>query len=317
MGGREDARQIPETLAARMRERGTRTAYITSGDVDEGGGRYLLQQRNAFDVVAGAYELGCPIHSSWGVEDRCAFDRLLRWIDDKPSKPFFAVLWTNQAHDPHVPSPGSTPIPFPVDKMSSPFEADLARYLQVLRDTDAQLARMFAGLRARGLADDTLVLVTGDHGSAFADPHGQRGHAHSVYEEEIHVPFMIWNPRLFPVGRRSDTIGGHVDLNPTLADLLDIVPPFEWQGHSLFDPAHPNRAFFMAIGGRGVFGAREANWKYDLNFTTGRESLFDLAADPDEQLDVSASQSEHVRRLRQRVAAYVTFQDAFLRGREN
>ena len=316
VGGGGDAHPVPQTLAGRMKERGARTAYISSGNVHEAGGSWLLTHRNDFDVVEGASELKCPIHSSWGVEDRCAFDRLVQWVDEKPNQPFFAIVWTNQAHDPHVPSAGSSPIHLSPDKMSSPFAADLVRYLQVVRDTDAQLARVFAALRARGLADDTLVIVTGDHGTAFADPHGQRGHAQSVYEEEIRIPFMIWNPRLFPVGRRSETIGGHVDLNPTVADLMNVEPPRAWQGHSLFHPAHPNRAYFLAMTGRGVFGVREANWKYDLNITTGRESLFDLATDPDEQYNVSARQSEHVQRLRQRVAAWASFQDAFFRGQE-
>jgi len=161
------------------------------------------------------------------------------------------------------------------------------------------------------------VLITGDHGEAFADPHRQRGHAWSVYEEEVHVPLLIWNPRLFPEGQRSQQIGGHVDLNPTLADLLGVEAQPEWQGFSLFDPQRPNRAFFMAIAGGDVFDVREGDWKYIYDVTSGRESLFNLRLDPQEQHDFARGEPERALQLRQRVAAWVTFEDAFLWGREN
>lgn len=305
----EDGRPVPETLAALMKKRrGARTAYITSGDLYWRGQRWLLEREDNFDTLLGAPDLGCPLLSSWGTEDRCAIDQLVSFIGQEPGRPFFAVVWTDQTHDPYLLGPG---------RAEAPGASELERYLAVLRQTDAQLARVFATLRERGLADDTVVIVTGDHGEAFADPHGQRGHAWSVYEEEVHVPLLIWNPRLFPNGGRSAAIGGQVDLNPTLADLLGLEPAPEWQGHSLFDPARPERAYLMAIAGGNIFGVREGEWKYIYDVTSGRESLFNLTADPQEQRDVSAQEPERARTLRQRVAAWVTFEDAFLWGREN
>ncbi len=303
----EDGRPLPETLAAKLKRRGTRTAYITNGDLDWGDQRWLLEKPDKFDLLQGASDLGCTLLSSWGSEDRCAIDRLIEWINQAPDQPFFAICWTDQTHDPYLSGKGDQ-----VRAMS-----DFERYLAVLEETDAQLGRLFAELRARGLADDTIVIVTGDHGEAFGEWHGQRGHAWSVYEEETHVPFMIWNPRLFPEGGRVETIGGHVDLNPTLADLLGVIPPREWQGHSLFDPARPPRAYFMAIAGGSVFGVREGAWKYIFDVTRGRESLFHLASDPQEQRDLSATEPARANELRQRVAAWVTFEEAFLWGREN
>ena len=307
----------PSTLAGKLKERGSRTGYFTSGDLDWGAQRWLLQRRQNFDVLAGSSELGCPVLSSWGTEDRCVVDRLIRWIDEKPGEPFFAVCWTDQTHDPYPLSAGLAPLDFPPGQPQPPFAEDLARYLALVRNVDAQLGRLFAALRERGVADETLVVITGDHGEAFADPHQQRGHAWSVYQEEVHVPLMIWNPRLFPEGRRAGTIGGHVDLNPTLADLLGVDPHPEWQGHSLFDPERPNRAYFMAIAGGDVFGVREGDWKYIYDVTTGRESLFHLRLDPDEQHDFAATEPGVALQLRQRVAAWVSFEDAFLQGRAN
>jgi lipoteichoic acid synthase len=313
----DQARPRPGTLAAAMQRRGARTAYLTSGDLDWGAQRWLLERSGGFTLVAGANNLGCPQLSSWGTTDRCLFDRLLRWIDEDRERPFFAVCWTDQTHDPYLLDPGATADDLVPAKAPRRFARDLNRYLNLMRNVDAQLGRLFALLRERGIADDTLVVVTGDHGEAFADPHAQRGHAFSVFDEEVRVPLLIWNPRLFPGGERIATLGGHVDLNPTLADILDVSPEREWQGYSMFDPARPSRVFLMAVAGGDVFGVRDEKWKYFYDVTSARESLFDLTADPDEQIDVAAREPAVCLQLRQRVAAWVTFEDAFLWGKEN
>ena len=312
----EDVRPRPGTLAGQLKERGARTAYITSGDLDWGAQRWLLQNSGGFDLVAGANNLPCPLLSSWGTEDRCAFDRLIAWIDEEPARPFFAVCWTDQTHDPYRLSRDGRPAAEFL-RPGVPFAEDLARYLTVVRELDENVGRLFAALRERGLADDTLVVITGDHGEAFADPHTQRGHAFTVYDEEARVPLILWNPRLFPEGSRVPTVGGHVDLNPTLADMLELPPHREWQGHSLFDPDRPNRAFLMAIAGGDVFGVRDGKWKYVYEAWNGRESLFNLEADPNEQLDLTRSEPAITLELRARVAGFVAFEDAFLWGREN
>ncbi len=305
-------RPFPGTLASALRSRGIRTAYFNNGDLDWEDQRWLLERSNGFELMDDYSTLGCPPLSSWGTEDRCIFDRLIQWIDEKPGQPFFAFCWTDQTHDPYPLGPGVTPVDFFGGKSPPAFAHDLSAYLNVLHETDRQIGRMFAALRERGLAEDTLVVVTGDHGEAFADPHGQRGHAWSVYEEEVHVPLMLWNPLLFPEGGRSPAIGGHVDLNPTLADILALEPDGGWQGHSLFDPARPNRAFFLAIAGGDLFGVREGEWKFMYDVTSGQESLFHLSTDPDEQHNAVEEEATRAKRLRERVAAWVTFEEGML-----
>ena len=311
-----DGRAFPPTLASVLRSRGWRTIYINNGNVDWEDERWLLENAG-YERIDDYTRLGCPELSSWGTEDRCLVDRIIRWIDEKPGQPFLAVCWTDQTHDPYPLGPGVAPLDFFEGKPPRSYVPDLSNYLNVVHETDRHLGRLFAALRERGLADDTMVVVTGDHGEAFADPHAQRGHAWTVFEEETHVPLMIWNPRLFPAGQRVETIGGHVDLNPTIADLLGIEPPREWQGHSLFDRARPSRAFFMAIAGGDVFGVREENWKYVYDVTSGSEMLFDLSRDPNERHNVAGAEAERARRLRQQVGAWVTFEDAYLWNREN
>ncbi|MCX6910036.1 MAG: sulfatase, partial [Verrucomicrobia bacterium] len=309
-------RPTPPSLASVLRARGRRTVYLQSGDMDWTGGESWIKGFG-FDEAHDYREFGCPRLSSESAEERYLIDRLLRWIDAKRGQPFLAMCWTDQTHDPYTPSPGAKPVDFLPRKPGDARSADLSRYLNALHETDRQLGRLFAALRERGLADDTLVVVTGDHGEAFREPHKQRGHGFTLYQEDVHVPLMLWNPRLFPAGRRIATIGSHMDLDPTIADILGTEPAGEWQGRSLFDPARPPRAYFVSSVGDYLFGVRDGEWKYILNTTRGREMLFDLARDPDEQRNVATAEPERCRRLRQRLAAWVSFEEEFLRGRGN
>lgn len=304
---------MPPTLASVMKSRGARTAYLHNGDMEWGGQKFVLTD-TGYDTVEDYRDLNAPPLTSWGVEDRYLIDRMIQWIDEKPGQPFLAYCWTDQTHSPYARRPGSRKHDF-FGKHPPPAHAGmLSKYLNVLREMDEQISRLFAALRERGIADDTLVVITGDHGEAFGDPHEHQGHGFSVFEEEVNVPLMIWNPRLFPEGRRMRGIGGHVDLNPTVADILGVDMPGAWQGHSLFSPARPDRTFFVASVDDYHLGVREDRWKYIFEATTGGELLFDLSADPREQRNLFASEPARAARMRQRVAAWIDFEDRFLRN---
>ena len=307
----DGAHGLPPTLASLVQQHGSRTAYLHNGDMDWGGEKVMLVDAG-YDTVEDYHDFKAPELTSWGAEDRYLIDRLIQWIDEKPGQPFLAFCWTDQTHNPYTRRPGSPTIDFLARSPTVPHREALSHYLNVLRDTDAHLGRLFAALRERGIADDTLVVVTGDHGEAFGDPHDQQGHGFSVFQEEVSVPLMIWNPRLFTAAQREPAIGGHVDLNPTLADILGVKIPDTWQGHSLFAPARPDRTFFVASVDDYLLGIREDRWKYVFEATTGNESLFDIASDPGEQRNMVATEPGRVNRLRQRVAAWIAFEDQFL-----
>ena len=304
--------RLPPTLAQTLQARGWRTAYLHNGDLDWGGARFVLKDAG-YDTIEDFRDMKLPELTSWGGEDRFLIDRLIQWIDEQPGQPFLAYCWTDQTHEPYAQRPGRKREHFFAGQPPPPHAAKLARYLNVLHETDEHLGRLFAALRARGLADDTLVVITGDHGEAFGDPHGNVGHGFTVLQEEIHVPFMLWNPRLFPEGRRLANVGGHVDLNPTIADVLGVEIPDAWQGHSLFASARPNRTFFVSSVDEYQLGIREDRWKYVFEVTRDRESLFDLAADPHEQVNLRAAEPPRAARLRQRLAGWIAFEEDFVR----
>lgn len=298
-----DFPQLPGTsLADVLKERGYRTGFVTSSDLSWANWRGFLADRG-FETIRQGSDLDCtePL-SSWGVEDRCMIDGMLRWIGEDGAKPFFLMGWTVQTHHPYEPTPGRPLTDFFGDKRPTD-DYDLGRYLNVLAETDRQLGRLFLTLRQRGLDRDTLVVIVGDHGEAFGEPHEGYGHGTALYEENVHVPMILWSPRLFPHGGRSPIIGSHVDINQTITDVLGVPPAGSWQGRSLFDPARRPRAYFFVANDDYQMGVREEGWKYILDATNGSEELYDLRTDPNEQANRAADHPEICKRLRQHLAA--------------
>jgi arylsulfatase A-like enzyme len=99
-------------------------------------------------------------------------------------------------------------------------------------------------------------------------------------------------------------VGSHVDLAPTIADLVGLPAALEWQGRSLFDESHPQRAYFYVAESHFRLAVREANWKYIYSVQDGRDELYDLQADPLEQRNVAAQHPEQCDSLRQRLVAW-------------
>ncbi len=292
------------SLATLFRDRGYRTSFLTPSDMTWADWRPFVSARG-FNEVRDYHDLPCDtMISSWGVEDRCLVDGLIEFIERDPRQPFFAMAWTQQTHHPYEPTPGLPVLDLFREDEAVPDAYDLGRYLNVLHETDAQLARLFETVRRLNLADDTLIVVVGDHGQAFGFPHDSYLQGRTVYEEDVHVPLMFWFPRSYRTAARSAVVGGQVDLAPTIASLAGLAAAADWQGSSLFDTARPPRAYFYVAQDEFKLGVRENNWKYILDLRVGAQELFDLDHDPAEQHNLAAEEPERCLRLRQRLAAW-------------
>lgn len=299
------------TVANVLAREGYRTAFISAGNNDFANQGGFLQGRG-FQTIQDARDSGCPKLTSWGVEDRCMVDMVLRFIDLDPALPFYVFAWTQGTHHPYKPGPEWEAVDFLRDDTTyGDMTPELKRYLNALRETDTQLARLLQGIRDRKLDQDTVVVITGDHGEAFGYPHNTFYHSGNVYEEDVNVPLILWSPSLFPTGQRSSAVGGHVDLSPTILDLLGLPLPADWQGHSLFDPAHPQRAYFHGLRENLLLGVREGPLKYIFNATSGTEELYDLQTDPQELTNLSSTQVNQCFRFRQRLVAWAECQKRY------
>jgi lipoteichoic acid synthase len=290
------------SLATMFRSRGYRTTFVTPSDMGWAGWRGFLEG-HGFEDVLDYRDLACPeMISSWGVEDRCMVDKVVDLIAGAGTRPFFVTGWTTQTHHPYEPSPGV--LPLNLLRESTPDDWALGRYLNVVHETDRHLARIFEAVRRAGLEQDTLIVVTGDHGQGFGYPHDTYTQGRTVYEEDVHVPLMMWYPHMYKAIARVPVVGSHVDLAPTIAELIGLPAAPDWQGRSLFDEGHPRRAYFYVAEDHFRLGVREANWKYIYSVRDGREELYDLQADPLEQRNVAAQHPDRGHRLRQRLAAW-------------
>jgi arylsulfatase A-like enzyme len=284
-----------------FRDRGYRTAFMMPSYLSWAGWGTFLQG-SGFGEMHDSTDFPCAEVSSWGVEDRCMVDAMAQWIDRDPTRPFFMLGWTDQTHHPYEPTPG-VPL-LNLLREPGPDDYDLGHYLNVLHETDRHLERLFETIRRDGLADNTMVVVVGDHGQAFGSPHNEYGQGSAVYEEDVHVPFMIWSPRLYPTGKHSPTLASHVDLAPTIAELAGLPAAPDWQGRSLFDSSRSPRAYFYVAEDHFALGVREGNWKYIFDLREGAEELYDLAKDPLEQHSVAKAEPALSARFRQRLAAW-------------
>ncbi len=162
------------------------------------------------------------------------------FVDRHPDQRFFLFLHTYQVHDPYIPPRPYTKLFADGDDPAHPDNVRLGRwryggrpvlYDREIRYLDDELAAAMDGLRASGALDDTIVVITSDHGEAFAE-HGFVGHGHDVFEESVRVPLFVMGPGI-EAGRRIGEPVGLIDLMPTILDLVGVPVPSGVQGRSL------------------------------------------------------------------------------------
>ncbi len=151
------------------------------------------------------------------------------------------------------------------------FEDMMARYDAEILDTDRAIGDLLAGLKTLGVLDRTLVVVSSDHGEEFLD-HGYVEHAWTLYQESVHVPFILWAPGRLPALRVAARVSV-VDYLPTLLSLMEIAHDgrdfdgttlLERQG-SEFRPVAPSKPVIaeLLIPERSVLRTiLHDDWKY-------------------------------------------------------
>lgn len=181
---------------------------------------------------------------------------------------------------------------------------NINRYDSEIAFTDHALGQLFEHLKATQLFDDTILVITSDHGEAFFE-HGSYFHGINLYEEILRVPLIIHVPGWFP--RRLDGPVSLVDVAPTLLDLLDVPIPPEFEGRSLVEPmlgqgAIPARPIFAELLPYTNFQEHHkaiihGPHKLIRVLTHDTQELYDLSADPAERKDQSRRDKQTLKRL--------------------
>lgn len=240
--------------------------------------------------------------------DLCTAQSTIDWMNKDEGNPFFAIMFTAMTHYPYI-----TDSPM-FSKMAPSSHTGLVHYsgdekfnayLNALKVGDTALGEILESLKQSGKLDSTLVVILGDHGEAFGE-HDDYVHASAIYEENVHIPLIMINKHLFH-DQVVHSVGGIVDIAPTILDILGLPLPKQWQGRSLFSEQRPNKTFFFNPWAGFLFGYREDDRKVVFNATTGKVEQYDLKADPDERTNLFNDASDR-NALLQPIAGWVQSQ---------
>lgn len=187
----------------------------------------------------------------------------------------------------------------------------LDRHDECLAHVDHWVGTILDDLKRYGKYDNSLVIVTGDHGDAFGE-HGVISHSTHPFDELVHVPLIVKMPRAKHAGARVPQMVSHVDVLATLEEFLGGDPgrvPRESFLALLNDPGTPlpPRERFVEVHRTG--GVRTDRWKY-IQGARNAPLLFDLDADPGEQTNVADEYPEEAKHFAAKVRAAAEFRQA-------
>jgi arylsulfatase A-like enzyme len=181
---------------------------------------------------------------------------------------------------------------FPKDLTDKEKEHVRALYESNVSYQDDQLGKLYAKLQAWGIADQTMIIVTADHGDELWEDGKTVGHARMPRETIVHVPMLIHYPAMFPATKVLAGTEG-IDIVPTVADALGVALDPEWQGASLLPLANGQVGYTqMAVASQyeNFHAGRIGSWKLKIA-GTGAPSLYQIAKDPHERKDLWGEKS--------------------------
>jgi len=223
------------------------------------------------------------------IGDDIIIDEALAALDRVQGRPFFFYLHLLGTHTPYASRDkynrmfGGTGLTgmeenAPAEDLINCYDAELAF-------SDVQIGRLAGRLRELDLYENTILIVTADHGEQFYE-HGEFGHGMSLYNEEVQIPLIIKPAGSSAAGSVCDEVVELIDLAPTLLDLLDLPGEPRFQGQSfarVFRGAElePGSAYSsLHLEKRSAYMAQNGNTKFIHDMVNGREMWFDLQQDP-------------------------------------
>jgi len=243
-----------------------------------------------------------PKWDSMRMDDRHAVEAFDDWLNRRnDQRPFFCMFNLQSTHfNYEVPEPWNRyylPVPPPYSSGNAIIylPADLVplmrnAYDNALHYLDHWVGRIRQLLDHKGILNNTLIVIVGDHGEGFME-HGLARHGVHVYEELVHVPLIFYAPQVLQPRRVEQTVS-QLDLVPTIAAALGLKPHPSWQGQNILSNDYDG-------SGRPVFTVLQlTRWqeaayldgiKYIYDLSECNEWLFDLRRDPMERNDLTRS----------------------------
>jgi arylsulfatase A-like enzyme len=221
---------------------------------------------------------------SWGGRDDLMAQRAIGWaLPAIPAKkPFFLQFMSNAPHHPYS---------VPEDFGHAAGDSRLERYKHALTYADQAVGRIVGAIVQAGLRENTVFVITGDHGDGFGE-HGRHGHRESGYDEAVRSFALVALPPGRVAMHRSRRVAALDHIYPT---VMALARPNPDSGASLLSPTwRTGLRFFQYQTRPGAWGARDGRWKY-LARPEGEPQLFDLSTDPLEKNNLAGRYPERLR----------------------
>ena len=209
----------------------------------------------------------------------------------KPNRDRF-FLWGHY-YDPHDPY-------FEVQSYEAKDQSSHSRYRAIVRSVDQELNRLYKALESRDLLNNTMVILTADHGDEFYD-HNHRFHGKTLYDEMVRVPLLIYSPAYAP--RKVDQVVSHLDVAPTVLSHLGLAREKRFMGFnhdvalSLGQALTKDEAFFEVLPDQNyskhMIGLRLGDEKMIYSSHLGAFEHYNLVADPGEKVNLFTKQSNY------------------------
>src|SRR6266851_10464338 len=286
------------TLASVLKEQGYTTgAVIGSAVLDS---RFGLNR--GFDFYYDHFDFNRLQESNLDEMERpgnVVADTSLDWLAKNNQNKFF--LWMH-LYDPHFPY--RPPAPYSDQYKDRPYDGEIAF-------ADSQVGRLIRFLKDKGLYQNTIIVLTGDHGESLGE-HGEKTHGFFIYNATLHVPVIIH----LPGAVAAKTVSGLVsltDLMPTVLQELKIEVPAQVQGRSLLPLLTGKKEDSMSVYAETFLPRLHFNWselrsveteKYQF-IEAPKPELYDLAADPGETRNLYADKKAVGGELQARLRALV------------
>lgn len=328
------------TLAEQFKAAGYATASIGKWHLTPAlttGDEAYYPETHGFDVNVGGYHRGQPpsYHAPYkiptlkeGPDGEFLTDReaaeAVKFIEANRTKPFFIYLPHYAVHTP-IQSKKEVADRYAAKLEKAPGLAQRnASYAALVESVDDAVGTIRAALKRNGLAEDTIIVMTGDNGGLLpiTDNAPLRAGKGSAYEGGVRVPFIVTWPGKIAPKVVTETPAITVDIYPTVLELAGVS-----RKESLVDGVSlaplltkgvkPDRdTVFWHYphyhpGGATPYSAiRSGDWRLVHFYEDGRDELYDLGSDVGEKVELSAKQPEVAKRLRDRLDAWLKSVDA-------
>ena len=286
------------TLASILKEHGYATGAVVASAVLDS--RFGLNR--GFDFYYDHFDFNRLQESNIDEMERpgnVVANAALDWLSQNYQRKF--LLWMH-LYDPHYPY--QPPAPYDAEYKDHPYDGEIAF-------ADQQVGRLLAFLKEKGLYQNTLIVLSGDHGESLGE-HGEKTHGFFVYNSTLHVPLIVHMPGAAKTSTTSELVN-LADILPTVLEVLHLQTPTEVQGRSLLPVMQGKEEPVRSQYAETFLPRLHFNWSQLRSVETDtyhyieapKPELYDLRSDPGEKNNLYGQKPAVAQELSARLAKLV------------